>query len=284
MRFDGLAALKSDGVLKGAAGPVAVIIAEDEVEIESTIRHHRARGFRTILLFAPREIELADDAVIRTDFSTREPDAAATIVNTVSSALPPGTWLFYCFNAEYLFHPFCETRSVGEMLAFHAEERRASMLTPVIDAYAGDLATADDAVSLSDCWLDGTGYFAMKRPGEDGPKDRQLDIFGGLRWRFEENIDSHRRRIDRIGLVRTAPGLRLRGDHTWSEEELNTFSCPWHHNLTAAIVSFRTAKALRSNPSSRFAIDSFRWPNSVAFEWNSRQLMDLGFMEPGQWF
>jgi hypothetical protein len=49
--------------------------------------------------------------------------------NSVISAPPPGLCTYYCFNAEYLFHPFCETRTVGEMLSFHTEERRHSMLT-----------------------------------------------------------------------------------------------------------------------------------------------------------
>jgi hypothetical protein len=68
-----------------------------------------------------------------------------------------------CFNAEYLFFPFRETRSIGEMLAFHTEERRAAMLTPVIDLYAGDLATWPDAVSLADAWLDGATYYSLAR-------------------------------------------------------------------------------------------------------------------------
>jgi len=49
-------------------------------------------------------------------------------------------------------------------------------------------------------------------------------------------------------------------------------------------VSFRTAKALRTNAGSMFDIPSFRWHNSIEFQWHSQQLMDLGLMEPGQWF
>ena len=124
----------------------------------------------------------------------------------------------------------------------------------------------------------------MARDGDEGPKDRQLDFFGGLRWRFEEHIEPSRRRIDRIALVRSRSDIRLRPDHTWTDEELNTYACPWHHNLTAAVVSFRTAKALCTNPASRFDIATFRWHNSVPFEWKSQQLLDLGLMEPGQWF
>ncbi|MEM6307580.1 MAG: hypothetical protein AAF701_06320, partial [Pseudomonadota bacterium] len=61
-------------------------------------------------------------------------------------------------------------------------------------------------------------------------------------------------------------------------------SCPWHHSLTGAVCSFRAAKALRHNPNSRYAIHNFRWHNTVPFRWSSVQLMEMGLMEPGQWF
>ena len=172
------------------------------------------------------------------------------------------------------------------MLRFHSEERREAMLTYVIDLYAGDLKTSPGAVSLDHAYLDKSGYYALARtnPATGKPFDRQLDFFGGLRWRFEEHVPSGKRRIDRIGLFRAKPGLRLKADHTLSDEEFNTYACPWHNNLTAAICSFRTAKALKRNPGSSFDINTFNWRNSIEFEWHSRQLLELGLIEPGQWF
>ena len=159
-------------------------------------------------------------------------------------------------------------------------------LTYVVDLYAADLTTNPDAVSIEDAMLDRSGYYALGRldPESNVPHERQLDFFGGLRWRFEEHIPAARRKIDRIALFRAKPGLRLRPDFTFSDEEYNTYSCPWHHNITTAVVSFRTAKALRTNPGSRYDIHDFKWRNTVPFEWHSQQLMDLGLMEPGQWF
>lgn len=286
MQYRGLKALTASGKLRTLRGPVALLIAEDDAEVDSTIRHHREKGFRHILLFGPEGLGIGDggDDLTTVEFPTLSPGATPTIVNAVVDALPSETWLYFGYNAEFLFYPFSEHRSIGEMLAFHTEERRSAMLTYVVDVYAGDLSVAENAVSLADAWLDKSGYYARARSGTDGPKERQLDFHGGLRWRFEEHIDPDRRRIDRIGIVQTKPGLRLRDDLTWSDEEYNTYACPWHHNLTAAIVSFRTAKALRSNPASKFHIDSFRWHNSLQFNWQSQQLMDLGLMEPGQWF
>lgn len=271
-----------------AEGPVALILVEDDVELATTLRHHLQSGFKTVVALMPDAFPLPGDVaerVHRVPFNCAAQMAVFDAVNRVIAAAP-GCWLYYCYNAEYLFFPFCETRSVGEMLAFHAEERRDAMLTYVIDLYAVDLDASPDAVSLDRAHLDRSGYYAQARPNpETGhPRERQLDFFGGLRWRYEEHIPQTSRRIDRISLFRAAPGLRLLPDHTFSDQEYNTYACPWHHNLTAAVCSFRTAKALKRNPGSSFDIDTFRWHNSTPFEWHSRQLLDLGLMEPGQWF
>jgi hypothetical protein len=116
------------------------------------------------------------------------------------------------------------------------------------------------------------------------PKDRQLDFFGGLRWRYEEHVSLTCRKIDRIALFKTKEGLKQRKGHTFNDEKHNTYARPWHHNLTSAIWSFRTAKALKQNPSSIFDIPTFKLHNSAAFEWQSGQLLNLGLMEPGHWF
>jgi len=264
-------------------GPAALIFVEDTVEVERTIRHHAGLGFGAIVVFGPASFQLPAElagSVHYVPWDMGQDAATETAVNLVAEACP-GAWLYYCYNAEFLFFPFCETRSVGEMLAFHAEERRDAMLTYVVDLYAGDLETHPDGVDCEGALLDRAGYFALAR---EGAPERQLDFFGGLRWRFEEHIAAERRRIDRIGLFRAKPGLRLRANHTFSDAEYNTYACPWHHNLTAAICSFRAAKALRTNAASRFAVTSFLWPSSERFTWTSRQLLDLGLMETGQWF
>ena len=268
-------------------GPIAVILAEDLIEVDSTVRHHLALGFSQMLVLAPASPELAPILegqvhLIAHDFSAEA--ATETAINAISDAAA-GQWIYYCYNAEYLFYPFCESRSVGEMLAFHTEERRDAVLSYVIDLYAGDLTDFPHAVSLDDAYLDRSGYYALARPdAQNHPLERQLNFFGGLRWRFEEHIPEQRRKIDRISIFRAKPGLRLRENHTFNDEEYNTYSCPWHHNITVAVASFRTAKALKSNAGSTFDITTFKWHNSMEFDWNSQQLLDLGLMEPGQWF
>jgi hypothetical protein len=289
MRHDSLDSFLQKGAGALAKGPVAIVMAEDGVEVDSTLRHNLSTGFRCNLLLAPAEVTVAADLADRIHQIDHDVYAEAALpeaVNRIAEAAA-GSWVYYCYNAEYLFFPFCETRTVRDLLSFHAEERREAMLTYVIDLYAGDLNRHGNAVSLEDAHMDRSGYYALARKDEAknwDPKDRQLDFFGGLRWRFEEHIPWARRKIDRIGIFKARKGMKFLPDFTFTEAELNTYACPWHNNLTAAVCSFRTAKALRTNPGSRFDIQNFRWHNSTPFEWHSQQLMDLGLMEPGQWF
>lgn len=273
-------------------GPVALLFIEDDVEIGSTISHHLRAGFRKVVLCLPDDlVDCADLAggdqagVIAVRHDPRETGAIAAAVNALIEALPADTWVYYGFNAEYLFYPFCETRTLGEMLAFHAEERRDAMFACVVDLYPAGSGASTNRLDRSNAWIDGAGYYSLPRPGPDGqPLERQVEIHGGLRWRFDHHVEAERRRIDRIALFRTQRGLRFLPDRRFSVAEYNTFACPWHHNLTACVLSLRAAKALRSNPASRQDSFRFDWSQSVRCDWSSRQLMDLGLMEPGQWF
>ena len=270
-----------------AKGPVALIFAEDEVEIASTITHHQTLGFAQVVLFHPPTLSLppqvAGAVQVACDLHARQ--AVLSVMNRVIASCPSTTWLYWGYNAEYLMFPYCETRKVGELLAFHAEERRLAMMGYVIDLYAGDLRRYANAVDLDGALFDARGYYALERLGDDGQKrERQFDVFGGIRWRFEEHIPWARRKLDRVALFRPQKGLEMRTDFTLSDEEMNTVSCPWHHNLTAAVASFRAAKALKSNPGSNWAIGTFEWAGSARFDWSSRQLLELGMIEPGQWF
>lgn len=289
MQYASLSDFLNRGSQVLAKGPIAIVFAEDTAEMDTTLRHHQQLGFAAVVAMMPDAFDLAPDVVETTHRVSLDTLAENAVVNAMNQIIPAaaGQWLYYCHNAEFLFHPFCENRTVGEMLAFHTEERRDAMLSYVVDLYAGDLDRYPNAVSLDDAWMDKSGYYALARPdaaNHGHPKERQLDFHGGLRWRYEEHVPAERRKIDRIALFRAKAGLELRPDHTFSDEEYNTYACPWHNNMTATIASFRTAKALKRNPGSKYEIATFRWHNSVPFDWHSRQLMDLGLMEPGQWF
>ncbi|MCX7558956.1 hypothetical protein OS190_05200 [Sulfitobacter sp. F26204] len=289
MHYTSLSEMIASETTTLAKGPLAIVMIEDDVEVATTLRHHQQMGFTAVIALMPAVFDLPRDlaeTVIRVDYNMSDEEAMETAINSLMDPMA-GQWVYYCYNAEYFFFPFCETRNVIEMLAFHTEERRDAMLSYVIDLYSDNLVDHPNAVSLDNAHMDRSGYYALARPDLDNhghPKERQLDFYGGLRWRYEEHVPQIRRKIDRIPLFRAKKGLKIRWDHTFSDEEYNTYACPWHHNITGAICSFRTAKALKSNPGSKFEIETFKWHNSSPFEWHSRQLLDLGLMEPGQWF
>ena len=58
MRFDYFETFLKNGKDALANGPVAFIFAEDDVEIDSTVRHHLQLGFKSVVLFGPKTIEL----------------------------------------------------------------------------------------------------------------------------------------------------------------------------------------------------------------------------------
>ena len=238
MHYPSLAALIADRQSVFAKGPICLILIEDEIAVAATLRHHAAAGFGTLVAFCDPGLtwpDLDDIAAIRVDHPVTASDALPEIVNAVIAACP-GQWVYYCYNAEFLFFPFSESRSIAELLTFMAEERRDHVMTHIIDLYARDLTAHPHAVDLEAPYLDRSGYFALPRQDATGQVlDRQIDIFGGLRWRYEEFIPPARRKLDRIALFRSAKGLQMLPDRSFTLPEYNTFTCPWHHSPTAAI-------------------------------------------------
>ncbi|MFQ5438533.1 MAG: glycosyltransferase family 2 protein [Paracoccaceae bacterium] len=286
MRYSGIHDYLGQGGACASRGAVAILLMEDLCETNSTIRHHLSLGFDHMAVIGPDALNISPELLNNVHHVVHDPhagDGFAAVVTAIADTAP-NRWFYYGFNAEYLFYPFCESRSIGEMTSFVAEERRDSVLTYVVDLYARDLSEHPDGVATDTAYLDKCGYYSHARSRDGKAMERQLDMFGGLRWRFEEHVAQRRRKIDRISVFRAHPGLELRDDCTLSIEEMNTYSSPWHHSLTASIASFRAAKALRTNAGSSRDIDDFIWHNSEKFDWHSRQLLDLGLMEPGQWF
>ena len=71
-----------------ARGPLALVFVEDEVEIDTTLRHLRDCRFATIAAFMPDAFPLAADLgpdVHRVTYDTAQPDAAVRVVAGGSS-------------------------------------------------------------------------------------------------------------------------------------------------------------------------------------------------------
>ena len=159
------------------------------------------RGFRAILVFVPPGIPhpaaFAPQAhSIRYD--TLSEGAVGSAINRVIRRVP-NTWIYYCYSTEYLLYSFCESRSIRQFLAFNKQEERVAVVTYIIDLYAADLRAHPNAVCTQMAQIDSVEYCAQARVGpshHNFPKERQLDFFGGLLWRFEQYVPSANRKID----------------------------------------------------------------------------------------
>lgn len=272
--------LKTKGTI--LPSPIAVIFAEDDVELVGTITHHQTIGFRSILVIGDvAELEINNVYAFEAQLNCLED--SLLFLNEITK-YSQGKWIYYGFNAEYLYFPFCDTRSILDAITFMEEERREAVFTYTIDLYPHDLEAHPNGIDIETAHMDRNGYYGMERFEGPDKIERQPEIFGGLRWRFEEHVPWVKRRIDRISMFKASKGLEIGVDLRLNAPEMNTVSCEWHNNMTMAVMSFRVAKSLMYNPGSADTIDTFAWGSSVKFHWSSKQLLELGFMETGQWF
>lgn len=281
-----------DFIARGAQhmrdGPIALILAEDFYDLAGTISHHIGLGFVHCIVMSrvappiPEELRKVVTTVYHDIFMA---GAAAAVVNRTMAAFD-GRWVLLCYNGEYLHFPFCETRSISDVTQFAVHDKRSAIPILVIDTYPAQLPQMGYDVAPAGQFIDARGYHGTPRWNRDEgcEYDRQLDLFGGLKWRFRDHVPYDRRRIDRVCLFRARTGMTMADDFTMSDQEYNTYQGQWHNALTAAMVSHRTAKSLSQNPSSRSEITDLTWRHSVTWSGHSKQLLDLGLIEAGQWF
>ena len=89
MKFDSLDTYLGSADTLPKKGPVAVILAEDGVEVDTTVRHHQQAGFRDVVVFMPDDFALARDLmedVAQVAYDTARPDALTDAVNSMIRA------------------------------------------------------------------------------------------------------------------------------------------------------------------------------------------------------
>ena len=267
------------------AEPIAVILAEDCFGLNQTMAHLTGLGFSQIVVLSdkPESIEQAalhDSAIIGVVF-----DPLPSVEMLMNSIIPilKNRWLHFCYNGEFLFFPYSEHRSVSDVIAFSQEERRNSIFGYTIDLYHDQFPTSTDSIDRENVFFDSAGYFGES---STGPTEvgQIVNVFGGLRWRYSQHLLHNRANINRVCLFKAVSDLNMTEDGNFNLPEYNTISSGWHRSVTMAVMSFRAAKALATNPLSKTEAASLRWKMSERFDWTSRQLMEAGFIETGQWF
>ena len=93
MQYRSLDHFISDSKAVLSKGPIALIMVEDAIEIETTLRHHQQLGFATVVAFMPASFALARDVseskgVLRVDYDMDREGALENAVNAVIEAAP----------------------------------------------------------------------------------------------------------------------------------------------------------------------------------------------------
>lgn len=199
------------------------------------------------------------------------------LMNTVLGALR-GRWVLWLWNGEFFVFPYGETRTLSDLTAFLEDERRRSLYGYALDLYAPSLPKPTDAVEQATLYFDRIGYHGFPRDGQG------LRLYGGLGWRFEEMTPPHLQQIGRTVLLKPGPDTAMNQELLFGDTEYDSVSCPWHHNPTGAVMSLRRSRRIMAHPAFAEVAHRLVWSGSEPFQWRSDQLLDLGMIEPGQWF
>ncbi len=278
---DAFLASAAAGSLSG--GPLAVVLAEQRYMVRETVARMLRLGAAAVIVAGTETADLFREGLpegarvipVRADLD--RPGGAAAVLNAVGARWP-GRWIAWAFNGEFLFFPWCETRVLADITTFLAEERRRILYCYALDLYADPLPADGTAPEEAGLRMDVSGYHAF--PKEQG----WLDVYGGLGWRFEGMIPAAQQHIGRASLYRSDPEVPLGPELRFAKLAYASVSCPWHHNPTGAVMSLRRARQLFANPGFEAVRRKLVWAGSRPFDWSSAQLLELGMIEPGQWF
>ena len=259
----------------------AIILCESEFLLDETIVHLQDAGFTALIAVGPGAAgaqRAAKDGVdiVSSPADIMNAQSRAGTMNRVIAAAA-GRWMLVCFNGDFLFYPFRESRRIQDFTEFLSWERRPAAIGYAIDLYSDALGRDEQAFSLDDVYFDTEGWYGFER-GE-----QQSEVFGGLGWRFEEYTPRDMAKVNRPALFWSDPAVKMRSDLWFEDDVYNAISCPWHNNPTLALMSVRRAAALRRHPNFSKAVTSLMWPCSERFGWRSDQLLRHGVIEAGQW-
>lgn len=276
MTFDSVSAfIKARPKLPG--GVIAVLLCETPMQVVASAQRLETQGASVILAIgATADLpELGIPIVRIAELPTQR--SAWLMLNALIDALAD-RWLLWLWNGEFFVFPFGETRTLNDLTAFLSDERRRSIFTYALDLYANDLPAANADPQSHILHFDRIGYHAF-------PKEEQvLRIYGGLGWRFAEFTPKEQHQIGRISLFRATKGVWMDRKYLFDDPEYGSVQCKWHHNPTAAMMTLRRARRIVAHPQFFEVRGKLTWAGTQRFDWTSQQLLELGMIEPGQWF
>jgi hypothetical protein len=260
------------------SGPVTVLLCESAENAQTTARRTISQGTRSIIAVGQGAacLEELDCHLIRIAEDPRDLNPHQ-LLNDIFSALAE-RWVLWLWNGEFFFYPYCENRTLRDLAEFLESERRRSIFTYALDLYGDHLPGAHDDPSDLNLSFDRLGYHAFPE------QDQRLKLYGSLGWRFEELCPLWMQQIGRASYFKVAPDLSVTRDLQIEDAAYASVSCPWHRNPTAAMMSLRRTRRIFANPKFPGKRSQLYWRGTAEFDWSSHQLLELGMIEPGQWF
>ncbi len=258
-------------------GVVAILFCETRMQVAVPARRLEAQGAVAIIAIG-MNVELDDITipVLHIDERPTQRDAWKQL-NTLIAALA-GRWLLWLWNGEFFVFPYGENRTLGDLTAFLSDERRPSVFTYVLDLYGNDLPGPLEDPADEELCFDRIGYHAFPQ-GE-----HELRVSGGLGWRFAEFGSRDMEQIGRASLFRANRDILMDRRYVFADAAYNSVQCKWHHSPTAAMMTLRRSRRIMAHPDFHAVREKLMWAGSERFDWTSRQLLELGMIEPGQWF
>ena len=276
MQFDTIEAMiAARPALPG--GGIAVLLCETRMQVQCSAERLAAQGAGVIIAIGDAP-DLRDLGIPVVRIAEVPPQSRAwSLLNLLIDAFS-GRWILWQWNGEYFVFPFGETRTLSDLVAFLSDERRKMIFTYAFDLYADDLPAGDGRPEDVPLHFDRIGYHAFPR------EEKVLRLFGGLGWRFAEYAPREMGQIGRTSLLRAEKGVWIDRKYLFQDPDYASVQCKWHHNPTAAMMSLRRARRIMAHPEFHEVRGKLLWEGSEPFEWSSRQLLELGMIEPGQWF
>ncbi len=276
MKFDTVSAFaKARPTLP--SGVVGVLLCETRAQVEATARRLEAQGASVIVAIG-QAVDLDDIAIPVITIVERPTQRNAWLMlNTLIDALSD-RWLLWLWNGEFFVFPYAETRTLRDLTDFLADERRKMIFTYALDLYAQELPEPDQDPARMALCFDRSGYHAF-------PKEEQvLRLYGGLGWRFAEFTPKEMQQIGRTSLFRATKGVWLDRKYLFDDPEYASVSCKWHHNPPASMMPLRRSRRIMAHPRFHEVRGQLMWAGSEPFDWSAQKLLELGMIEPGQWF
>lgn len=298
---------------RSSAGGIVLVAAHygTHAIVDAFLDHHRALGVREFVLLdlssagglAQHIAGQAGCAVWRPRDLSR-PDEITSWLNGLRCRYASGRWCLSLDTADAFVYYRCETRGIGDLTDFLESESRDHLFALVVDMY-GDGAAADDRDPAGGSgelrYFDPFGFVTL-----DPGRARNVIVRGGPQRRLLfKNRPRQSPALNRIPLVKWAwPYAYVAGTRLIVPVYLNNPHAQWHSSPTGCILRFALAQDAEA------LHDAARWEAPVAMMdgglasypglqrlreltlkqdcsrpyRESRDLVDAGLMNPGQWF